>query len=457
MTQAASTLTVALPRPHAAQQRVITESVRFNVVCCGRRFGKTVLGIDRLVGPAIMEHRPTAWFSPTYKMLSDTWREVRRTLVAVTERVSEAEHRLELVGGGSVEMWSLDSPDSARGRRYARVIIDEAATVKALQEAWEAVIRPTLSDFRGDAYFLSTPRGYNYFHELYARGLDVAQTDWMSWQMPTSENPHISPEEIESARRDLPGNLFSQEYLARFEALAAARFDLDVVNESLAMCRPEASIALPDGCKGARVWASPRPGVPYVAYTDSAEGKGQDYTVTVILEARTLKHVCTLRENELEPGQHAMVAEKLCRWYNTALWGVERNRGEAVLYVVGQTKYPRVYWHEEGSQTMAQRMNGTRPTQRLGFPVTENTRIGLIDDLAEAIANRSLQSDDGVFWRECQSFVYNERGRPEAAENMHDDCVMAMAGCVRMARQPGAQAMVSQVVDVGPVTYGWGR
>lgn len=442
MTQ--DTLRVALPRPHAGQMLVKQEARRFNVVDCGRRWGKSTLGVDCLIEPAVLHHLPTAWFSPTYKMLSDSWREVRRTLAPVTERVSEAEHRLELLDGGSVDMWSLDSPDAARGRKYARVIIDEAAMVKELQVAWEAVIRPTLADYQGGAYFLSTPRGYNYFHELYSRGLDSEQTDWASWQMPTSSNPYIAQQEIDAAERDLPAPLFAQEYLARFEALAAARFDLEVVNAAIPLCRPAlTNVGLPSGLSGQylRLWALPRPGVPYVAYTDSAEGKGQDYTVTIILEARTLRHVATLRDNILEPGQHAVQAEALCRWFNTALWGVERNRGEAVLYIVGQTGYPRVYWHEDNAQTMQQRQAGKEPTKRLGFPVTEHTRIGLIDGLAEVITDRSLQSDDAIYWRECQSFIYNERGRAEAAEGMHDDCVLAMAGAVRMASQPGAQSV----------------
>lgn len=441
MTQ--TTLQVALPRPHEAQQLVIREARRFNVVDCGRRWGKTTLGEDRLAGPAVLDHLPVGWFSPTYKMLSDTWREVKRLLVPVTEQQSEQEHRLGLIGGGSLDFWSLDSPDSARGRKYARVVIDEAASVKDLQEAWEAVIRPTLSDYQGDAYFLSTPKGYNYFHELYSRGLDPAQTDWACWQMPTSTNPYIVANEIAAAQRDLPSQLFAQEYLARFEALAAARFDLEVVNEALSMCHPPlTSVTLPAGLSARylTMWALPRPGVPYVAYTDSAEGKGRDYTVTVVLEARTLRHVATLRDNEREPGAHANEAAVLCQWFNQAFWGVERNRGEAVLYIVGQIGYPRVYWHEE-TQTLQQRTAGNGGSKRLGFPLTEQTRIGLIEDVAQVIADRSLQSDDLIWWRECQSFVYNDQGRPEAADGAHDDIVMAMAGAVRMSRQPGAQSV----------------
>ena len=46
-----------LPQPHEAQRRVIGEAKRFNIVCCGRRFGKTVLGIDRLIYRALQASR----------------------------------------------------------------------------------------------------------------------------------------------------------------------------------------------------------------------------------------------------------------------------------------------------------------------------------------------------------------------------------------------------------------
>ena len=215
------TVQVELPRPHPAQQQVIDEARRFNVVCCGRRWGKTTLGIDRLVQPAL-QGDPVAWFSPTYKMLTETWREIRRTLRPLTERVSEQEHRIELVGGGIVEMWSLDSPDSARGRGYQRIVIDEAAMVAVLEEAWQAVIRPTLTDHQGDAWFLSTPRGMNYFHALFER--PQQDGSWASWRMPSSSNPYLPPDELEAARRDVGPLVYLQEYEADFTALGEAAF-----------------------------------------------------------------------------------------------------------------------------------------------------------------------------------------------------------------------------------------
>lgn len=153
-------------------------------------------------------------------MLLEVWRDVTQILKPVTVRSNAQDHRIELVTGGIVDMWSLDSPDVARGRKYKRVIIDEAAMIVALQEAWEKVIRPTLADMEGDAWFLSTPRGFNYYHDLYERGAAqrVSYPDWMAWQMPTQTNPHMRPAEIEAMRRELPTSVARQEIDALFEA-----------------------------------------------------------------------------------------------------------------------------------------------------------------------------------------------------------------------------------------------
>ena len=198
-----TTLTLILPRPHSAQRQVIREARRFNILACGRRFGKTRLGIDRLIRSAL-EGKPVAFFAPTYKMMSDVWRETYNTVQPTVRRVSAQEHRLELITGGVIDMWSLDTPDAPRGRKYQRVVIDEAAMVPHLQEAWQASIRPTLTDYEGDAWFTSTPKGANFFRTIYQYGQDELRPEWKSWQMPTTANPYIKAAEVDAARAELP-------------------------------------------------------------------------------------------------------------------------------------------------------------------------------------------------------------------------------------------------------------
>lgn len=211
---------ISLPSPHAGQCALVRDARRFNVACMGRRFGKTALGVNRLVDVAYSRKQPVGWFAPTYKLLDEAWREARRRLHGVIIGQNSQQHRVDLLGGGSIDFWTLDHPDAGRGRKYALVIIDEAAMSRNLEEAWTAAIRPTLADFQGSAWFLSTPKGANYFKTLFDRaGTDP---DWARWQMPTSSNPYIRASEIEAMRLELPNLIYQQEVLAQFVDMAGA-------------------------------------------------------------------------------------------------------------------------------------------------------------------------------------------------------------------------------------------
>ena len=92
-----STPVIRLPRPHQGQRRVAAERRRFNVICAGRRWGKTTLGLDRLTRSALTEPgHAVAWCSPSYRMLTEVWRDARRILDPVITRTDTQQHRLEL-------------------------------------------------------------------------------------------------------------------------------------------------------------------------------------------------------------------------------------------------------------------------------------------------------------------------------------------------------------------------
>jgi phage terminase large subunit-like protein len=217
-----------LPPPHPAQQRVLDAARRFNVLVCGRRWGKTQLLVSRLVEPAL-DGFPTAWFAPDYKRVDEPMRAVIRAVRRLTSAVNKTDRRIELVTGGVMEFWTLDSAGPGRGRKYKRVEIDEAGLVPDLDEKWSEDIRPTLTDLGGGADFGGTPRGFNFFHTLHDRGRkgmagDERYADWASWQFPTVTNPYINPAEVEAARGDLSAEAFMQEYEAQFVSGATQIF-----------------------------------------------------------------------------------------------------------------------------------------------------------------------------------------------------------------------------------------
>jgi predicted phage terminase large subunit-like protein len=207
---------VRLKKPHSAQLRVIRGLKRFNVLRMGRRFGKSEFGIDYLIDgeKGALEGFPVAWFAPNYKLLGDAWRETKRVLEPVTLRKNEVEKRIDLITGGVVEFWTLDADDPARGRKFSKIFIDEAAMVRGLLDKFQQAMRPTLTDFKGGACFASTPKGKNDFFKLDQKSNTSAQ--WASFHAPTTDNPYIDPSEIDEARKDLPDLVFRQEYLAEY-------------------------------------------------------------------------------------------------------------------------------------------------------------------------------------------------------------------------------------------------
>ncbi len=209
------TIKLPLSRPHPAQQQVLDERRRFNVLVAGRRFGKSRLGL-RLLSETALDGKPCAWCSPTYKNLAELWREAVRNLIPVTAHKSETERRLELITGGVIDFWSLENPDVIRGRRYARVVVDEAAMVRELADVWALVLRPTLIDYQGDGYFLSTPKGRNDFMAFYELDTVKHDPEWKSWRFPSNANPCLPDGEIESLAATHTQRAYEQEIEARF-------------------------------------------------------------------------------------------------------------------------------------------------------------------------------------------------------------------------------------------------
>lgn len=218
---------LVLPRPHTGQKVILDEARRFNVLSCGRRFGKTTLGGNLIADVAIVKRLPVGWFAPTYRLLEEAYRDHKRIYAPlITRSVATPYPRIELVTGGSIDYWTLDDPTTvARGRKYGRIIVDEAAMARHLEEAWTEAIRPTLTDYLGDAFFLSTPKGRNYFSVLY--DMEKEDEEWISFRLPTTDNPYINPEEVEAASKALPSIAYRQEYLAEFVDAAGARVSRD--------------------------------------------------------------------------------------------------------------------------------------------------------------------------------------------------------------------------------------
>ncbi len=219
---------MSLYKLHPNQQKIREQAKRFNVLNCGRRFGKSKLAVNLLAEP-VLEGYPVGYFTPTYKLLWEQFKDLSRRLEDVISHQSKTDKIIELKTGGIIEFWTMDDPNAGRSRKYKRVVLDEVAMSRYLEEVWQEAVRPTLTDLKGDAWFMSTPKGRNFYYSLYHKD----HKDWQSWTMPTSANPYIDPEEIEEARQDLPKLIFEQEYLAKFSENELNPFGYDYLDAAI--------------------------------------------------------------------------------------------------------------------------------------------------------------------------------------------------------------------------------
>lgn len=367
---------IKLVQPTKPQQKVIAEAKRFNVLDCGRRWGKSKLAMN-IMSENALDGFPSAYFAPTYKLLEGTYKEVLTRLEPAIKRKHDNQF-IELFTGGNIDFWSLENPLAGRSRKYKIAIIDEAAFNRNLWQSWTEAIRPTLTDLKGSAWFMSTPKGKNDFYKLWMRG-QTGEPDWMSWQMPTSTNPFIDEVEIESARRDLPELAFKQEYLAEFNDNVANPFGLDYIRICTGQMSNEPAV-----CFGIDL------------------AKSFDWTVIIGLDR--FGTVCYFDRFQRPWNETKEIIRRL-------------------------PKAPMKIDSTGVGDPITEDIQRDRSDVH-AFKYTSTSKQQLMEGLAAAIHQRRVIYPEGTIRAELESFEYQMTGtgvKYTAPPGLHDDCVNALA------------------------------
>lgn len=147
---------------------MLNSTARFRVMMCGRRFGKSLISQDISIDHGIGKEY-VAYITPTYQLGKIFFQEVIKSLPDEIYRKNESDLVINFITGGSIRFFTGERLDAMRGLKFHLVIIDEASYIPNLQDGWNNSIRPTLTDFKGKAIFLSTPKGRNFFYSLYMK------------------------------------------------------------------------------------------------------------------------------------------------------------------------------------------------------------------------------------------------------------------------------------------------
>lgn len=220
---------IILPIPHEAQRKVLGSKARFRVLMCGRRFGKSLIS-QVISSVESLKGQQVAYITPTYHLAKVFFDELCRLLPQEVAVANRSDLTLKLMTGGTIRFFTGERLDNLRGLKFHYVIVDEASFIPDLENGWLNSIRPTLTDYKGKALFVSTPKGKNFFYSLYLKGL-LPNDEWESFKYTTYDNPHIAKSEIDAARAELPTVVFEQEYMANPAENSANPFGSQAINK----------------------------------------------------------------------------------------------------------------------------------------------------------------------------------------------------------------------------------
>ena len=361
----------------------------------------------RMIG----ERKPLGWFAPTYRMMTENYKQLRDMLAPVVIRESMSDHVLEIEGGASIDFWSLDNYDAARGRRYYHVTINEAAMAGNLMDAWAYVIRPTLLDFQGGLDMSSTPKGFNAFHTFWAQAEN--SPEWARFHYTTFDNPYIPASEIEALRAILPERAYQQEIMAEFIQDGSYFQNIDVC----------CVLDSPDN-------PSDHPGHTFGLGIDW--GQSNDFTVGTVGCRECDRAVDWFRFNGLSyPMQRQRIVEVIKKWPGIRVLP-ERNS-------IGQPNIDDlrlVTWQEKVIAANGQPMDVTQfiemalgPDGQYGFNTSATTKPMLIEQLYLALQRGRKYPKEYADEFRAYEVTTRANGAPSfsAPSGMHDDKIISAA------------------------------
>jgi len=213
--------------PTKMQRELHSDGTRFKVVVVGRRSGKSTYALNEAIATCLEKDNQLVWIVvPTFQQAKDIyWRgsDISRYLIkGMYKKKNDSDLMVEFHNGSVLYLKSVERPDSLKGSGLDLLIWDEVAMTRNARYVWEEVLQPTLSDKHGRAVFISTPKGYNYFHELYLRGVEGEDSEWKSWKIATKDSyapwtlTKQGQGELQRLKERMTEDAYAQEYEADF-------------------------------------------------------------------------------------------------------------------------------------------------------------------------------------------------------------------------------------------------
>jgi hypothetical protein len=369
------------------QKRVYKNRKRFTIISAGRQSGKTFLCVFIISVFALQNDNKICWWvAPTYEPAKMAFRRCIKFLIETKIQFDYNKSNLTITimnNGSTIQFKSGDREEGLRGESVDLLILDEMGLFK--RDSWQYALRGTITATNADAIFIGTPKGKNLFHELYCKGLDPLEEDYISYQFESKESDYFSEKEWEEVKK-LPQRIFEQEYQAKF---------IDDGGEVFRNIK--------DCIKGQL--EKPSQSKSYFAGIDLA--KSVDYTVICILDQDN--HLCFFDR------------------FNQISWNIQKER---IINAIKKYNAVSLIDSTGVGDPILEDLNKQINAQ--GFKFTNVSKRQLIESFSMAIEKQEVSFPDiPELTNELNIFTFDQTQsgniRYNAPDGMNDDIVIALA------------------------------
>lgn len=372
---------------------ITTSDKMYHILATSRQFGKSYLCKQLLLYFAINNKEwQCCYVSMTYAQANKVFKEILNGISSsgIIRSYNRKENSIILINGSEIYFKSYQNADAIRGYSFDLLIVDEASYIK--EEDWNACFRPTLNVRGKKCILASTPRGKNFFFNLYQLGQQSDNKHYASYSATWRDNPYSNVEEIQAAKDVLPEKIYLSEYECKFVDGAMSVFAnyTDCIGLKLATGQVVAGIDV---------------------------GRSNDYTVLTIMNGCNVVYIGRWNNDSWENITKNIIVE--LKRYKPVTCTVEVNGIGDVFY-------------EDLSKALKEA--GIR-VNLLPFVTTNQSKTLIIEQLISDFQkkNISIPNDkDLLFELENFEASFSKLSRCikyEARSGLHDDCVISLAIC----------------------------
>jgi hypothetical protein len=359
------------------------------------------------------------------------------------------------------------------------VLLDEFARHEYARDSWKAMF--AVADNGGQIIVISTANGVsneatgegNFYHHLYVNGENYGiNVQFLPWSL----HPDRDENWYQNIARALPAHDRAEQYPLTpedaFINTGECWFDLEALAwySHNALLEPERRVTFKADATGAkaiiaesshgfiRIYAKPNSEHTYAIGADVATGRGADYSCAYVIDLQTME-LCAEAHGKIDPDEFAEQLHFLGRWYGNARLAVEMGGGYGEPVVIslrdgrkGRPAYPRLYRHTIQDRPDAPMM------ANYGFPMNSKTRPLVINQIEQAIREKTVPRMPRELIMECRTFVRQKTlPSPRAQEGSNDDRVFGFGLVLEMYRLYGTheKRVKHRVRKAKPHAYPW--